>query len=92
MKLFAVAVLALSLFPSAASADWNGDGPADVLTIHPDGRLLLYRGNGAGGWTTGTRRADRRRLGRRSARCWRPATSAATASRTCSSATPTGAC
>ena len=35
------------------AADWNGDGPGDVLTIHPDGRLLLYRGNGAGGWMPG---------------------------------------
>ena len=39
--------------PAAARADWSGDGPADVLAIHPDGRLLLYRGNGAGGWIAG---------------------------------------
>jgi VCBS repeat protein/tachylectin len=38
--------------PTLARADWNGDGPGDVLTVHPDGRLLLYRGNGAGGWLT----------------------------------------
>jgi len=47
-----LALLAL-LAPAGARADWNGDGPGDVLTIHPDGRLLLYRGNGAGGWVTG---------------------------------------
>ena len=43
----------LVLGPPTARADWNGDGPADVLAIHPDGRLLMYRGNGAGGWITG---------------------------------------
>ena len=46
----------LIVAPAAAHADWNGDGPGDVLTVHPDGRLLLYRGNGAGGWVTGTAR------------------------------------
>ena len=47
--------LALLLWAGAgaARADWSGDQHADVLTIHPDGRLLMYRGNGAGGWITG---------------------------------------
>lgn len=30
--------------------DFDGDGRRDVLARHSDGRLLLYRGNGAGGW------------------------------------------
>ena len=30
--------------------DFDGDGRRDVLARHADGRLLLYRGNGAGGW------------------------------------------
>ena len=46
----AAAVLAVVVAPGAASADFSGDGPGDVLTVHPDGRLLQYRGNGAGGW------------------------------------------
>ena len=49
--LFALLVMLL-VAPALAQADWNGDGPGDVLTVHPDGRLLLYRGNGAGGWLT----------------------------------------
>jgi hypothetical protein len=48
------ALLAVALAaPAVARGDWNGDGPADVLTIHSDGRLLMYRGNGASGWITG---------------------------------------
>ena len=39
------AALALA---APAAADWSGDGAADVLAVHPDGRLLLYRGTGAG--------------------------------------------
>jgi FG-GAP-like repeat len=35
-------------------ADWSGDGHADVLAIDPGERLLMYRGNGAGGWATGS--------------------------------------
>ena len=81
-------LLALSRRP-CARADWNGDGPGDVLTIHPDGRLLLYRGNGAGGWVTGAARASAA-AGAASPRCSRPATSPATASPTCSRATPDG--
>jgi len=48
-----VVVIAFLLLAAPARADWNGDGAGDVLTIHPDGRLLMYRGNGAGGWLTG---------------------------------------
>jgi hypothetical protein len=33
--------------------DFSGDGDPDILARHPDGRLLMYRGNGAGGWVTG---------------------------------------
>ena len=33
--------------------DWDGDGKPDILARHPDGRLLMYRGNGAGGYITG---------------------------------------
>ena len=36
-----------------APGDWNGDRKADVLARTSDGKLLLYRGNGAGGWVTG---------------------------------------
>jgi hypothetical protein len=54
-RLAALAALAaLFVFPALARADWSGDGPSDVLTIHPDGRLLMYRGNGASGWATGS--------------------------------------
>ncbi len=38
-----------------APGDWNGDGKADVIARASDGKLLLYRGNGAGGWVTGRR-------------------------------------
>ncbi len=49
----AAALLAgLVLGTPAARADWSGDGPADVLAIHPDGRLVMYRGNGQSGWIT----------------------------------------
>ena len=44
------AALVLLAVPGVARADFSGDGPADVLAVHPDGRLLMYRGNGAGGW------------------------------------------
>ncbi len=52
-----VVLIACLLLAAPARADWNGDGAGDVLTIHPDGRLLMYRGNGSGGWLTG--HADR---------------------------------
>jgi hypothetical protein len=34
----------------AAGGDFNGDGNPDILARQSDGRLLLYRGNGAGGF------------------------------------------
>ena len=49
----AALLIVLSMLATAARADWNGDGPGDVLTVHADGRLLMYRGNGSGGWATG---------------------------------------
>jgi hypothetical protein len=40
-----------SAAPSAGySADWNGDGRADIVAPDPQGRLWLYRGNGTGGF------------------------------------------
>ena len=36
-----------------APGDFSGDGKSDVLARQPDGTLLMYRGNGAGGWVTG---------------------------------------
>ena len=36
-----------------APGDFSGDGNADVLARQSDGALLMYRGNGAGGWVTG---------------------------------------
>ncbi|MEO7556172.1 MAG: FG-GAP-like repeat-containing protein [Acidimicrobiales bacterium] len=33
--------------------DFTGDGCADVVGVPPDGRLLLYRGNCAGGFASG---------------------------------------
>ncbi len=33
--------------------DWDGDGKPDILARDGDGRLLMYRGNGAGGFITG---------------------------------------
>jgi hypothetical protein len=48
-----LSVLLATAWAVPARADWNGDGPADVLSIYPDGRLVMYRGNGAGGGATG---------------------------------------
>lgn len=36
------------------AGDFNGDGHADVFARTSDGHLLLYRGNGSGGWIDGT--------------------------------------
>ncbi len=47
-------LILLLLLAAPARADWNGDGAGDVLAVAQDGRLLQYRGNGAGGWLTGT--------------------------------------
>jgi hypothetical protein len=52
-----LAIATALLVASPAHADWNGDGPGDVLAVHPDGRLLLYAGNGAGGWAPPVPRA-----------------------------------
>jgi hypothetical protein len=43
-----LAIAAALIVASPAHADWNGDGPGDVLAVHPDGRLLLYAGTGTG--------------------------------------------
>jgi hypothetical protein len=53
VRIVVLLVLVFFAVPAVAAADWNGDGPGDVLTVNPDGNLLLYRGNGAGGWLTG---------------------------------------
>jgi surface antigen len=34
--------------------DFTGDGKSDVMGVKPDGTMYLYRGNGSGGWLTGT--------------------------------------
>ena len=36
--------------------DFSGDGHVDVIAVRPDGAMLLYVGNGTGGWATGTGR------------------------------------
>jgi hypothetical protein len=36
-------------------ADFNGDGFSDVMTRESNGQILLYRGNGTGGWQNPTR-------------------------------------
>lgn len=55
LRLFpvAVAALLLSIGAGSAQADWSGDAKGDVLAVASDGRLLLYRGNGAGGFAAG---------------------------------------
>ena len=56
-RLIAAAVtaglLAGGVCAATARADWSGDGHADILAVDPGERVLLYRGNGAGGWITG---------------------------------------
>ena len=37
----------------SARADWSGDTKADVLAVDPGGRLLMYRGTGAGAFAPG---------------------------------------
>ena len=34
----------------SSPGDFDGDGKADVLARRADGGLLLYPGNGKGGW------------------------------------------
>ena len=36
-----------------AGGDFSGDGKPDILARAPDGRLLMYRGDGDGGFVTG---------------------------------------
>ena len=47
------ACLCACLSAAPARADWSGDRKADVLAVHPDGRLLMYRGTGAGTFAAG---------------------------------------
>src|SRR4051812_35689502 len=47
-----------------APGDFSGDGKPDVLVRDGDGRLLMYRGNGAGGWAAGARQTVGSGLGR----------------------------
>jgi hypothetical protein len=47
-----VAALALLCCAPAARADWSGDGKGDVLAVDGNGALLMYRGNGAGGFVS----------------------------------------
>ena len=54
MRAIVVGLALLACSAAPAWADWNGDGHADVLGENSAGRLLLYRGNGAGGWITGS--------------------------------------
>jgi hypothetical protein len=49
----ALAAAGLCLCAAPARADWSGDGPADVLAVHPDGRLLMYRATAAGRFAAG---------------------------------------
>ncbi len=39
-----------SLTALLAPGDWNGDGKSDILARTSDGKLLMYRGNGSGGF------------------------------------------
>ena len=75
-----------------AGGDFSGDGKPDVLAVNPDGALLMYRGNGAGGWATGTAEPVGSRLGAASPRLPAAETSTATARPTCSPASPTASC
>jgi hypothetical protein len=53
-RIIAAALLLAGVCATPARADWSGDGNADVLAVDSAERLLLYRGNGAGGWATGS--------------------------------------
>jgi hypothetical protein len=48
------AIVGLGLCAAPARADWNGDYHGDVLATNSAGALLMYRGDGAGGWLTGS--------------------------------------
>lgn len=42
-----------NMFASVFSpGDFNGDGRVDIIGVRPDGTMLLYSGNGSGGWTS----------------------------------------
>ena len=55
-----------------AGGDFSGDRKPDILARTPDGRLFMYRGNGAGrSWTTGAPSSSAAPAGTRSTRsCW----------------------
>jgi hypothetical protein len=54
MRAIVVCVALLALSAAPAWGDWSGDGHADVLGQNAAGQLLMYRGNGAGAWVTGS--------------------------------------
>jgi Tachylectin/FG-GAP-like repeat len=55
LRLIAVAAaLCLCAGAAPARADWSGDGRADVLAVDSAGKLLMYRGNGIGGFAPNT--------------------------------------
>jgi hypothetical protein len=41
-------------FQLVSVGDWNGDGTADLITVDGAGDLVLYGGNGTGGWLSPT--------------------------------------
>jgi hypothetical protein len=47
------AALCLSAGAAMARADWSGDQRADVLAVDAAGKLLMYRGTGAGALAPG---------------------------------------
>jgi hypothetical protein len=48
VRRLALTIAALLIAAAPAQADWNGDGPGDVLAVRPDGKLLFYAGAGSG--------------------------------------------
>ena len=63
LLVLAAAALCLCAVAAPARADWSGDTKADVLAVDPGGRLLMYRGTGAGAFVPGGGLHDRHRLG-----------------------------
>ena len=53
LALVAAAALCACVGAAPAHADWNGDDKADVLAVDSAGRLLMYRGTGAGAFVPG---------------------------------------
>ncbi|HEX6918230.1 MAG TPA: FG-GAP-like repeat-containing protein [Phycicoccus sp.] len=49
----AAAQAASAPFDATAASDWSGDGRADIALPTRDGKLWLYRGDGAGGFVPG---------------------------------------